>query len=1127
MTTGHIEKSSRITSILDAVFQVCIWGTLSEINHKQNSVLVPYMLSGFQVIDQIPENLFVRVNKTGKSNFSLILLSKENKVIGKIENLEFKEMPSESSLRYYEPVWKKVPLEAYSCIEKEKSKNPVLCISTQNDLSFSEHLMKKWSGNEWIDIIFEDGQWLLKQENDNEFEVKNLENVIKEFYLWEKVDICFLATDTVNQRDNANFMDLEDTLECGLYAFSQLLKALVNMNPFMGIQINLFTRNVYDIQMDQESFSYHSALIGFSKTLSREYKNISVTHIDLDCDIISDRILDHLNGESRFSEKDIAVRSEDILIREFDPIADLAPEKDRLRENGVYLIIGGAGGIGKLITEELVNIYSAKVIIVGRSHLTEELKYWLQGINRNKGEVQYLKYDISIEGEFSKIVSESRSMYGEINGVFHTAIVLEDKVFSNMDNRTIDKVLRPKVHGILGWEKVLKGINLDFIAIFSSAQSFTCSPGQSNYAGASTFLDNYSVHMQKELSCPVKIINWGYWGEVGRVATKEYKERLAEIGLFSISNEMGVKAFKSILNSYNSQIICINANDNYLKQVGIIEELPELDRVSRALREIKNMVRFDYSIVNQMKSMVSDFNEFIVKQIKDYFFNFFVTTQLEYVEIEKLPLSFQISDRHIKLFNYYFYILLNENYLIEKNGRIYLNYDLTNGNESSAKVDINYNNLLEKYPEEIMLIELLSNLHKNWGSLFTNEINVASLLFPNGSTKLMEQVYRGNSVQNEFNKSIAYFIQEVLNSGIENDYNILEVGAGTGSTSMEIFPFLEQMVNRTGKYLFTDISQEFLNKAREKWGGNYSFLEFGTMDINDIYQSADENIIKQKYDIILGTNVFHVAKSVSNAMDELKNLLKPGGFLIVNEATMANLYTTSIFGFTSGWWNHNDDLRIDGSPFLSLDSWINILEEKGFTNIQAMELLEETDFPQNIIVASLPEDFDDYTTVTRAIKTEVKRNPANSNRAVDYPMDEIEVIDKINSILGKILKMDVQEIHPDVTFDQYGVDSLVILEFHKVLLGAFNSFTTAVLYERTTVRSLATFLMTEYEKETDLFVGRSKSSKRDFKEPIELISSSKSEKSSSGHDKKDLEDVLNGMPENLLDEILSQLENIR
>ena len=242
---------------------------------------------------------------------------------------------------------------------------------------------------------------------------------------------------------------------------------------------------------------------------------------------------------------------------------------------------------------------------------------------------------------------------------------------------------------------------------------------------------------------------------------------------------------------------------------------------------------------------------------------------------------------------------------------------------------------------------------------------------------------------------------------------------------------------------------------------------------------------------------------------------------------MANLYTTSIFGFTSGWWNHNDDLRIDGSPFLSLDSWINILEEKGFTNIQAMELLEETDFPQNIIVASLPEDFDDYTTVTRAIKTEVKRNPANSNRAVDYPMDEIEVIDKINSILGKILKMDVQEIHPDVTFDQYGVDSLVILEFHKVLLGAFNSFTTAVLYERTTVRSLATFLMTEYEKETDLFVGRSKSSKRDFKEPIELISSSKSEKSSSGHDKKDLEDVLNGMPENLLDEILSQLENIR
>jgi hypothetical protein len=78
--------------------------------------------------------------------------------------------------------------------------------------------------------------------------------------------------------------------------------------------------------------------------------------------------------------------------------------------------------------------------------------------------------------------------------------------------------------------------------LFSSIQSFAKAPGQANYAAGCTFSDAYGRQLAQELACPVKVMNWGYWGSRGSVASPDYQARMARLGFASIEPDHGIRA---------------------------------------------------------------------------------------------------------------------------------------------------------------------------------------------------------------------------------------------------------------------------------------------------------------------------------------------------------------------------------------------------------------------------------------------------------------------------------------------------------------------------------------------------------------------------------------------------------
>jgi hypothetical protein len=89
---------------------------------------------------------------------------------------------------------------------------------------------------------------------------------------------------------------------------------------------------------------------------------------------------------------------------------------------------------------------------------------------------------------------------------------------------------------------------------FSSMNSFMMAPGQSNYVAGSVFEDSFAHSLAGTVSIPTKIMNWGYWGSVGVVATPAHQERMSRAGAGSISPADGMSALDVLLGGSSDQL---------------------------------------------------------------------------------------------------------------------------------------------------------------------------------------------------------------------------------------------------------------------------------------------------------------------------------------------------------------------------------------------------------------------------------------------------------------------------------------------------------------------------------------------------------------------------------------------
>src|SRR4029077_12353895 len=101
----------------------------------------------------------------------------------------------------------------------------------------------------------------------------------------------------------------------------------------------------------------------------------------------------------------------------------ILPWKDR----GVYLISGGAGGLGMIFAEEITQRRAGvRLILSGRSPLDAARRDALNALGRGGAQVEYQRVDVAVENEVAETMGHIREKWGRLDGIIPSAGLIRD-----------------------------------------------------------------------------------------------------------------------------------------------------------------------------------------------------------------------------------------------------------------------------------------------------------------------------------------------------------------------------------------------------------------------------------------------------------------------------------------------------------------------------------------------------------------------------------------------------------------------------------------------------------------------------------------------------------------------------
>jgi hypothetical protein len=164
------------------------------------------------------------------------------------------------------------------------------------------------------------------------------------------------------------------------------------------------------------------------------------------------------------------------------------------KDQGVYLITGGLGGLGALFAREILRQSpEARIILTGRSELSGGGKTPLEELSRY-GAVEYRRLNLAEAEQVQRLIDAITKEYRQLNGILHGAGMIADNFILKKTRAEFLQVLEPKVAGTLNLDRATRNMDLDFLVLFSSLTACFGNAGQADYAAANGFMDRFAVY---------------------------------------------------------------------------------------------------------------------------------------------------------------------------------------------------------------------------------------------------------------------------------------------------------------------------------------------------------------------------------------------------------------------------------------------------------------------------------------------------------------------------------------------------------------------------------------------------------------------------------------------------------
>ena len=108
----------------------------------------------------------------------------------------------------------------------------------------------------------------------------------------------------------------------------------------------------------------------------------------------------------------------------------------------------------------------------------------------------------------------------------------------------------------------------------------------------------------------------------------------------------------------------------------------------------------------------------------------------------------------------------------------------------------------------------------------------------------------------------------------------------------------------------------------------YPFVRYQTLDIER--DPSEQGFAPHQFDLVLAANVLHATRDLEQTLRHIRQLLAPGGWLLLLEGLRPLAWVDLTFGLLEGWWRFADAVRSD-YPLLNEQQWRRLLESQAFT----------------------------------------------------------------------------------------------------------------------------------------------------------------------------------------------------
>lgn len=383
------------------------------------------------------------------------------------------------------------------------------------------------------------------------------------------------------KEESVTLSELRESCNVGVYSVFRMVKELfkAKSTTFTAEEMIFVSMNVNEVTGSEKYLRPEfNSLFGLGKSIGYENGNLTVRSIDIDENTLVDELVDEINMDKK--NYLVSLRNGRRYIEELKAYRHKKENVQRisLKEDNVYVITGGTGGIGLEVARYIASKKACTLALINRSKLPER-KTWDSIIAANEevklveklkkikeienlgSKVYCYSKDISDYDEVDELLTCIRREHGRINGLIHGAGVAGEGFLADKDEETLSKILSSKIYGTWILDRLTREDNLDFFMLFSSAMTLFGGVGQSDYISANSYLDAFVAYRNKRVPGTLAI-NWSAWSETGMAYQKSYDS--TNVVFKSISTKTGIELLEKVMSGSRGRVIAGSLNYHFI-----------------------------------------------------------------------------------------------------------------------------------------------------------------------------------------------------------------------------------------------------------------------------------------------------------------------------------------------------------------------------------------------------------------------------------------------------------------------------------------------------------------------------------------------------------------------------------